>query len=86
MREQVCQQFEDATQGWNTTLSEQLASATSTSTDQIIKMVSQQREEDQRTIAAEFGKISEQISELNKIVLLLAQEVAASTGNHMLTP
>jgi DNA anti-recombination protein RmuC len=83
MREQVRQQFEDATQGWNTTLSEQLASATSASTDQLIKMVMQQREEDQRTITAEFGKISDQIAELNKIVVVLAQQVAASTGTQL---
>ena len=81
MQEQVRQQFEDATQGWNTTLSEQLASATSASTDQIIKMVLQQREEYQRTIAAEFGKISAQIAELNKIVVYLTPQVAASTGS-----
>ena len=52
-------------------------------TDQIIKMVSQQREEDQRTITAEFVKISDQIAELNKIVVLLAQQVAASTGTQI---
>ena len=46
-------------------------------------MISQQREEDQRTITAEFGNISDQIAELNKIVVLLAQQVAASTGTQI---
>ena len=54
MREQVRQQFEDATQGWNTTLSEQLASATSASADQIIK-VAKKNNASQKAVAEVTG-------------------------------
>ena len=61
-------------------MSSNLAESKSASTEHIIVLVKQQHEEDQRITTLEFGKISSQIVELNKVVLALADQVASSTG------
>ena len=65
-------------------MSANLAEATSASTEHIIVLVKQQREEDQRIITLEFGKICSQTAELNKVVLELTEQVAASIGTTLL--